>query len=83
MQKPIAWWIAKRRAPKSQVFYEQIGGGSPLNKITRLQGQALEGQLAEGLGIKFVRTAALNTEDEFITGLKKLVIDACKRKNWL
>jgi len=46
MQKPIAWWIAKRRAPKSQVFYEQIGGGSPLNKITRQQGQALEGQLA-------------------------------------
>jgi ferrochelatase len=45
MQKPLAWWIAKRRAPKSQVFYEQIGGGSPLNEITRQQGQALEGQL--------------------------------------
>ncbi len=47
MQKPLAWWIAKRRAPKSQVFYEQIGGGSPLNEITRQQGLALEEQLAK------------------------------------
>ncbi|NOX26329.1 MAG: ferrochelatase [Deltaproteobacteria bacterium] len=46
MQRPLAWWIAKKRAPKSQVFYEQIGGGSPLNKITRQQGKALAAQLA-------------------------------------
>lgn len=42
MQKPIAWWIAKKRAPKSQGYYEQIGGGSPLNQITSEQCQALE-----------------------------------------
>ncbi len=46
MQRPLAWWIAKKRAPKSQAFYEQIGGGSPLNKITRQQGKSLEKQLA-------------------------------------
>jgi ferrochelatase len=46
MQKPLAWWIARKRAPKSQTFYEQIGGGSPLNEITRCQGEALERQLA-------------------------------------
>lgn len=47
MQRPLAWWIAKRRAPKSQVFYQQIGGGSPLNKITKAQALALEDQLTE------------------------------------
>lgn len=47
MQKPLAWWIAKRRAPKSMKTYELIGGGSPLTRISREQGQALEKSLAE------------------------------------
>ncbi len=42
MQKPLAWLISKRRAPKSMKTYEKIGGGSPLTKITLEQGQALE-----------------------------------------
>ncbi len=42
MQKPLAWWIAKRRAPKSKKTYALIGGGSPLNTISRQQGEALE-----------------------------------------
>lgn len=46
LQKPIAWWIAKKRAPKSQEYYRQIGGGSPLNRITAAQGQALSKELA-------------------------------------
>ncbi len=46
MQKPIAWLIAKRRAPKSCESYRLIGGGSPLNAITRQQGAALEKALA-------------------------------------
>lgn len=45
MQKPLAWWIAKKRAPKSQGYYEQIGGGSPLNQITMAQCKALEDAL--------------------------------------
>ena len=45
LQKPIAWWIAKTRAPKSRGFYQQIGGGSPLNTITAQQCQALEDEL--------------------------------------
>jgi len=50
MQKPIAWWIAFRRAPKSQGYYQLIGGGSPLNRITSEQGAALEKSLsAHGL----------------------------------
>jgi ferrochelatase len=46
LQRPIAWLIAKRRAPKSQGYYRQIGGGSPLNRITGEQCRALELELA-------------------------------------
>jgi len=46
LQRPIAWMIAKRRAPKSQGYYRQIGGGSPLNAITADQCRALETSLA-------------------------------------
>lgn len=42
MQKPLAWLISKRRAPKSMKTYEKIGGGSPLTAITFDQGKALE-----------------------------------------
>ncbi len=47
LQKPIAWMIAHRRAPKSAKAYGQIGGGSPLNRITGEQGEALALSLAE------------------------------------
>ena len=46
MQKPLAWFISKRRAPKSMKTYEKIGGGSPLTAITRDQGKALEKALS-------------------------------------
>jgi protoporphyrin/coproporphyrin ferrochelatase len=42
LQKPIAWLIARRRAPKSRAIYARIGGGSPLTRITLQQGQALQ-----------------------------------------
>jgi len=47
MQKPLAWWIAKRRAPKSMKTYDLTGGGSPLTRISKEQGQALENALSE------------------------------------
>lgn len=46
LQKPIARFIARRRAPKSCRAYELIGGGSPLTRLTREQGAALEELLA-------------------------------------
>ena len=46
MQKPLAWMISTLRAKKSQENYLQIGGGSPLRKITEAQGQALEEKLS-------------------------------------
>lgn len=45
MQKTIARFISRRRAPKSSQAYAKIGGGSPLGKITADQAKALEKEL--------------------------------------
>jgi len=45
LQKPLAWFIASRRTKTSQGNYKQIGGGSPLRRITEEQGEALKKQL--------------------------------------
>ncbi|NES19892.1 MAG: ferrochelatase [Symploca sp. SIO3E6] len=45
LQKPLAWLISTRRAKTSQENYKQIGGGSPLRKITEAQAQALQEDL--------------------------------------
>lgn len=45
LQKPLAWYIARKRAPKSRKTYEKIGGGSPLIRITKQQAQALQTEL--------------------------------------
>jgi len=46
IQKPLAWLIATRRYKKSSGYYAQIGGGSPLRRITDEQAQALKEALA-------------------------------------
>ncbi|MBN3909713.1 MAG: ferrochelatase [Nostoc sp. NMS1] len=46
LQKPLAWFIASRRTRTSQENYKQIGGGSPLRRITEAQGEALKEKLA-------------------------------------
>jgi ferrochelatase len=46
LQKPLAWLISSRRHRKSRGYYEQIGGGSPLRRITEDQARALETVLA-------------------------------------
>ncbi|MFW8601133.1 ferrochelatase [Desulfobacterota bacterium M19] len=80
MQKPLAWWIARRRAPKSRTFYEQIGGGSPLNRITRAQGEALAAQLAAhgpfkvGMVMRYWHPFAREVLPDFIrAGVKRLI----------
>jgi ferrochelatase len=47
LQKPIAWFISHRRAPKSRAIYAKIGGGSPLLGITLQQASALQKRLTE------------------------------------
>ncbi len=46
MQKPLAWLISTQRFKKSSGYYRQIGGGSPLRRITDEQARALEAELA-------------------------------------
>lgn len=45
LQKPLAWMISTMRAKKSQENYKQIGGGSPLRRITEEQALALQQSL--------------------------------------
>ncbi len=45
LQKPLASFIASRRKARSQENYKQIGGGSPLRRITEAQGEALRSEL--------------------------------------
>jgi len=45
MQKPLAYMIAKKRAPKSSIYYEKIGGKSPITEITKQQADALKTKL--------------------------------------
>ncbi|NDY42800.1 ferrochelatase [Dissulfurirhabdus thermomarina] len=50
LQRPLAWWISRRRAPKSRAAYLRIGGASPLARITAAQAAALERALNAGGG---------------------------------
>ncbi|RYH16377.1 ferrochelatase, partial [archaeon] len=45
LQKPLAYVIAKRRAPKSSEAYKSIGGGSPIVNYTTSQAQLVEKEL--------------------------------------
>ena len=42
LRKPLAKWIAKRRAPKAAAHYAEMGGSSPLLPLTERQARALE-----------------------------------------
>jgi len=47
MNGPVAWVIAKGRAPSSKEGYESIGGSSPQLATTLKQGKAIEAALAK------------------------------------
>jgi protoporphyrin/coproporphyrin ferrochelatase len=47
LQRPLAWLISSSRAKQSQANYQQIGGGSPLRRITEEQAEALQQVLQE------------------------------------
>ena len=54
LQKPLAYLIARRRAPKSMANYRRIGGGSPILERTVEQAHALE-QVLTDAGVVLVR----------------------------
>ncbi|WP_035986695.1 ferrochelatase [Leptolyngbya sp. KIOST-1] len=47
LQRPLAWLISSSRAQQSQENYQQIGGGSPLRRITEEQAEALKQVLSD------------------------------------
>jgi protoporphyrin/coproporphyrin ferrochelatase len=46
IRKPLAWWIARRRAPLARKIYDHIGGRSPILEETQRQARALEAQVS-------------------------------------
>ena len=51
VRKPLARWIAKRRAPVAREIYGKIGGRSPILEETEAQARALEAAVS-GSGIE-------------------------------
>src|SRR5205807_3617039 len=45
-RRPLAWWIAHRRARVVREHYDAIGGHSPIRRLTELQAGKLEAALA-------------------------------------
>lgn len=52
LRKPLARWIARRRAPKAAHHYAELGGSSPLLPLTERQARALERALAPQVAAK-------------------------------
>jgi protoporphyrin/coproporphyrin ferrochelatase len=48
LQPFIARRIVKKRAPKVEAYYQQIGGKSPIRELTDAQGEGLQKLLGEG-----------------------------------
>lgn len=71
LQKPLAWLISTARYRKSAGYYRQIGGGSPLRRITEEQAEALRRELsARGIdarvyvGMRYSRPSTAEAIDE-------------------
>ena len=74
LQKPIAWYIAKKRAPKSMETYRKIGGGSPIAAITEQQRQALQTELASHG--RFIVTTAMRYWQPYTSQALEPIISA-------
>ncbi len=48
-RRPLAWWIAHRRAQTVREHYDAIGGQSPIRRLTELQARGLENALSPDL----------------------------------
>jgi ferrochelatase len=79
LQKPLAWLISTQRHKKSSGYYEKIGGGSPLRKITDQQARALE-TLLESDGISARIYVGMRYWEPFIeNALERIRQDGIKR----
>ncbi|MFN0119506.1 MAG: ferrochelatase [Blastocatellia bacterium] len=82
MQKPLAWLISTLRSSRSASQYAQIGGGSPLRRLSQMQADALREELARRgvtaqtyLGMRYWRPFTRDTLDQITRdGITDLVI---------
>jgi ferrochelatase len=82
MQKPLAWLISTARHKKSSGYYAQIGGGSPLRKITDEQAAALREELTRRgveakvyVGMRYWRPFTETAIDEIVRdGIDELIV---------
>lgn len=51
-RRPLAWWIAHRRAGIVREHYDAIGGHSPIRRLTELQARKLEQALAPDFDVR-------------------------------
>lgn len=72
LQKPLAWFIARKRAPRSMATYARIGGSSPITAITRAQQMALQTALRNH-GDFVVTTAMRYWQPTTETALKRML----------
>ena len=74
LRKMLAWLIASTRQGKSRDLYRQIGGGSPLRKITEAQAAALSDELrarSEDAGVYVGMRCWKPTIDEAVNQILK------------
>src|SRR5262249_35193772 len=82
MQKPLAWLISTARLKKSSGYYTQIGGGSPLRRITEEQAGALREELARRgveayvyVGMRYWRPFTEEAVDQVVRdGVEELIL---------
>jgi ferrochelatase len=82
MQRPLAWLISTARRQKSSACYAQIGGGSPLRRITEEQAAALRAELARRgveanvyVGMRYWRPFTEEALDQIIRdGVEELIL---------
>ncbi len=48
LRRKFAQWVARKRAPHVRQLYSEIGGRSPIEPITRKQGEMLQAELGPG-----------------------------------
>jgi ferrochelatase len=72
LRLPLAWLIARRRAPVARAIYGHIGGRSPIFEETRKQANALEAALS-GDGVEAKAFVAMRYWHPFSDGAARAV----------
>ncbi|MFK5956150.1 MAG: ferrochelatase [Planctomycetota bacterium] len=78
LRKPLAHWVAKRRAPVVVEQYKKIGGSSPNNAITIEQAGLLQSALSDSGDFRCYAAMAY-TPPTVADALRQSISDGCER----